>query len=205
MELTERQTDAMAELINIAFARTAASLSTLTGNRVELDVPQVRVTPTADLSHALVGFARDEVASVLQPFSGPVSGEALLVLTYDGAVRLADLLGDEKTTTGRLNESAREILAEVGNILLNACLGVFGNLLRLHVTFAVPRLYVEKLSVLIDALVGPQPDSNFALVVHTGFRLREERVSGYLVMVLGVDSIERLVEAVDTWEATQGG
>ena len=53
MQLTERQTDAMGELINIAFARTAASLSTLTGNRVELDVPQVRLTPIAELPATL--------------------------------------------------------------------------------------------------------------------------------------------------------
>ena len=201
MNLNERQIDALTELINIAFARTAASLSDLTGDRVEINVPQVRVTPSADLPNALADFAQDEVASVLQPFSGPVAGDALLVLSYDGAVRLADLLADEPTASARLNESAREVLAEVGNILLNACLGVFGNLLRLHVTFAVPRLYIERLSVLIDTLVGPQPDSHYALVVHTGFKLRSEQVSGYLVMVLGVASIERLVEAVDAWEA----
>jgi chemotaxis protein CheC len=204
MNLTERQTDALTELINIAFARTAASLSDLTGDRVEIEVPQVRVTPIENLPVALADFAKDEVASVLQPFSGPVAGDALLVLSYDGAVRLADLLADEPTASSRLNESAREVLAEVGNILLNACLGVFGNLLRLHVTFAVPRLYVERLSVLIATLVGPQPDSRYALVVHTGFKLRNEQVSGYLVMVLGVESIERLVDAVDAWEAGDG-
>jgi chemotaxis protein CheC len=204
MNLTERQTDALTELINIAFARTAASLSDLTGDRVEIDVPQVRVTPIESLPVALADFAKDEVASVLQPFSGPVAGDALLVLSYDGAVRLADLLADEPTASARLSESAREVLAEVGNILLNACLGVFGNLLHLHVTFAVPRLYVERLSVLIDTLVGPKPDSRYALVVHTGFKLRNEQVSGYLVMVLGVASIERLVEAVDAWEAGDG-
>ena len=33
MELTDYQKDALTELINIAFARTAASLSDLTGNR----------------------------------------------------------------------------------------------------------------------------------------------------------------------------
>jgi chemotaxis protein CheC len=204
MTLTERQTDALTELINIAFARTAASLSDLTGDRVEIEVPQVHVTPIGNLPDAIAEFAQDEVASVLQPFSGPIAGDALLVLSYDGAVRLADLLADEPGASTRLNESAREVLAEVGNILLNACLGVFGNLLHLHVTFAVPRLYVERLGILVNTLVGPQEDSHYALVVHTGFKLRSEQVSGYLVMVLGVASIERLVEAIDVWEAGDG-
>ena len=43
MLLTDNQSDAMAELINIAFARTAASLSELSGHRVLLDAPNIEV------------------------------------------------------------------------------------------------------------------------------------------------------------------
>ena len=39
MLLTEKQKDALGEIINIAFARTAASLSQLSGHRVLLDAP----------------------------------------------------------------------------------------------------------------------------------------------------------------------
>jgi chemotaxis protein CheC len=202
MELREQTRDALAEAINIAFARTAASLSTLTGNHVELDVPRVQITPIEGVADALADFSSDEVASVLQPFTGPVSGDALLVLSYTGAVRLADLVADEPTSSPRLTESSREVLTEIGNILLNSCLGVFGNLLELHVTFAVPRLFVDLLTELVSALIAENPELKYALVIHTGFRLRSERVSGYLVMILGVGSITRLIEAVDRWEAS---
>lgn len=205
MELREETRDALAEAINIAFARTAASLSTLTGDHVELDVPRVRVAPIDGVVEALNDFATDEVASVLQPFSGPVSGDALLVLSYDGAVRLADLVADEPGSSTRLTESSREVLTEIGNILLNSCLGVFGNLLKLHVTFAVPHLFVDLLGELVGTLVAANPELKYALVIHTGFRLRSERVSGYLIMVLGVGSITRLIEAVDRWEAGVDG
>jgi chemotaxis protein CheC len=202
MELREQTRDALAEAINIAFARTAASLSTLTGNHVELDVPRVKVTPIDAVVDALTDFVADEVASVMQPFSGPVSGDALLVLSYAGAVRLADLVADEPSSSTRLTESTREVLTEIGNILLNACLGVFGNLLELHVTFTVPRLFVDRLAEIVGMLVAANPELRYALVIHTAFRLRSERVNGYLVMVLGVGSITRLIEAVDRWEAS---
>ena len=45
MLLTDKQSDALAELINIAFARTAASLSELSGHRVLLNAPGVDVVP----------------------------------------------------------------------------------------------------------------------------------------------------------------
>ena len=55
MQLTEFQQDAVTEIINIAFSRTAASLSELTGNRVELDVPEVATHPIGDLAPAAEG------------------------------------------------------------------------------------------------------------------------------------------------------
>ena len=62
MILTERQNDALAELINIAFARTAAALSDLTGHRVSLNPPEVSVHPTGDLPKVLARFLPGDAA-----------------------------------------------------------------------------------------------------------------------------------------------
>src|SRR4030095_11052070 len=115
MELTEHQKDALSELINIAFSRTAASLSELTGHRVLLDVPKVAIHPIDQLSAALAEFLPAEVATVHQVFTGAVTGDALLLLNYEGAIILKDLLTDQPATTNRLDESDREVLTEVGN------------------------------------------------------------------------------------------
>ncbi|MEI6260864.1 MAG: hypothetical protein WCR46_13295 [Deltaproteobacteria bacterium] len=70
MILSVEQNDALAELINIAFSRTAASLSDLTGHRVLLDVPDVTITPVDEISRHLTHLVKGEVASVHQIFSG---------------------------------------------------------------------------------------------------------------------------------------
>src|SRR4051812_27662055 len=110
MLLTDKQNDSLTELINIAFSRTAASLSQLSGHRVVLDVPSVAVHPIENLIDVLSGFLPAEVATVHQFFSGPVSGDALLLLDYDGAINLIDLLVEEKIPSARLSASAREVL-----------------------------------------------------------------------------------------------
>ncbi|HEX6622307.1 MAG TPA: hypothetical protein VF064_01250 [Pyrinomonadaceae bacterium] len=204
MELTDRQRDAIAELINIAFARTGAALSELTGHRVMLNAPEVSVHPTAELPAALAKFIPGEVASIHQVFGGPVAGDALLLLNHDGAVHLTDLLTDGSAPpSGRLDESAREVLTEVGNILLNACLGMFGNLLDVRVSFSVPRLHLETLDELLDSLIGGDSEPQYALVVYTAFHIRDSSVSGFLVMVLSVTSLDRLIQEVEAWEKRQ--
>ena len=205
MVLTERQRDAISELINIAFARTGAALSELTGHRVMLNAPEVSVHPTAQLPEALAKFIPGEVASIHQVFGGPVAGDALLLLNHDGAVHLTDLLTDGNAPpSNRLDESAREVLTEVGNILLNACLGMFGNLLDVRVSFSVPRLHMDTLDDLLASLISGDKGPQYALVVYTAFHIRDSSVRGFLVMVLSVTSLDRLIHEVGAWEERQG-
>ena len=202
MVLTDRQNDALAELINIAFSRTGAALSELTGQRVLLSPPSVSVHRTTDLPVALARYIPGEVASIHQVFAGPVAGDALLLLNYDGAMELTNLLIDEPIPDF-LDESAREVLTEVGNILLNACLGMFGNLLQVHVSFSVPRLHLESLDDLVASLLTEGDDRRYALVVSTAFEVRDSAVSGFLVMALSVASLDRLLHEVEEWEGRQ--
>jgi chemotaxis protein CheC len=205
VKLTERQNDALTELINIAFARTGAALSELTGHRVMLNPPEVAVYRTAELRQALAKFVPGDVASIHQVFAGPVAGDALLLLNYAGAVQLTDLLTNGHTPSAFLDESAREVLTEVGNILLNACLGMFGNLLNVHVTFSVPRLHLETLDELIESTTTDKGEMHYALVIYTAFQIRDSSVKGFLVIVLSVASLDRLIQEVDAWEAQQSG
>jgi chemotaxis protein CheC len=203
MVLTDRQSDAMAELINIAFARTAAALSQLSGHRVQLDAPTIEVRPIEELPEAVGLVIKDEVATVHQLFSGPVAGDALLILNYEGAVMLTDLLCEQQSHSRRLDAPAREALTEIGNILLNACLGMFGNLLHVHVSFSMPRLHVDTLDDLLRSVTIGAEELRSAVIVSTAFHIKDSAVSGFLVMVLGVSSLDRLIRAIEEWEERQ--
>jgi chemotaxis protein CheC len=205
MELTQIQEDALIELLNIGFGRAGASLSQLTGHRVVLEVPQVSVHPIAELEVVLRAVVTDEVASVHQIFSGPVAGDALLLLEHRAAGMLKELLTNEAPLPLPLDASAREVLTEVGNILLNACLGTFGNLLQVQVSFSIPHLNLESVSDILRSLLVQREGLRYALVVHAGFRLRDAEVTGYLVIVLSVASLDRLIRAVEQWEQNDGG
>jgi chemotaxis protein CheC len=203
MELSAVQHDALVELLNIGFGRAGASLSSLTGHRVILEVPQVAIHPVAQLNATLVKYMSGEVASVHQEFGGPVGGDAMLLLDPVAAATLKELLTSEPALPLGLDTSAREVLTEVGNILLNACLGTFGNLLRVPVSFSVPDIDVASIRAVVERVIGSGDAFRYALVVTAGFRLRDAEVTGYVVIVLTVQSLTRLLVAVEQWEREQ--
>jgi chemotaxis protein CheC len=200
VQLNELQRDALIELLNIGFGRAGAALSKLTHQRVLLDVPHVAIHPMSQLTVVLAELVKDEVASVHQVFSGPVGGDALLILDPSAAAKLKELLTDEPALPLALDASSREVLTEVGNILLNACIGTFGNLLRVPVSFSVPDIDVATLQVVVDRLLTNDDAFRYALIVSAGFRLRDAEVTGYVVIVLTVQSLTRLLIAVEEWE-----
>jgi chemotaxis protein CheC len=203
MDLTDTQKDALSELINIGYGRAAAALSELTGYRITLEAPRVAMYDSDDVGTILSEFVEGEVASVIQVFSGPISRNALLLLDERAALVLSELMTDEKPPPGAFDANAREVITEVGNILLNACLGVFGNMLRVNVSFAVPRMRVEGINGVLRSITIAAEELRYALMIHTRFHLRESNIAGYLVIILGITSLDRLLTELERWEERQ--
>ena len=199
MDLTASQKDALTELINIGYARAAAALSDLTGHRITLDVPEVAIHLIPEIKQKLQSVIRGEVATVNQVFNGPISGNAILLLDREAAMLLNRLLTD-RSGVPDLDGAAREVITEVGNIVLNACLGAFGNLLKVQVTFTVPYLQFESVQKVLRSITVAGNELEYALIIHTRFNMRESDVSGYLVIILGVTSLERLLLELQKWE-----
>ena len=190
MNLDGLDIDALTELFNIGLHRAAASLSDLTGQRIKVDLPQLWVTPVEEMHGRLESIMLGELATVHQIFKGKMTGDAVLVLEYESATRLADLLTEGGVALdGRLDQSAREVLAEVGNVILSSCLSVFGDMLKVSVSFSVPRMHVESLEGLLRSLVIDHDDVRIALLAATRFRLTEKEVGGYLIIGVGVTSL----------------
>lgn len=204
MELTVSQQDALTELINIGYGRAAGALSELTGYRISLEVPKVAMHPIEELGPLLTGVVQGEVATVNQVFSGPISGNALLLLDEKSALLLSRLMMDERNAPHDFDAGAREIVTEIGNILLNACLGVFGNLLQVQVSFAVPRLQLETVPRVLESITFEAEEKlHYALMIHTRFQLRASNVVGYLVIILGITSLDRMLRELAKWEHRQ--
>lgn len=197
MNLDAIQTDALTELFNIGLHRAAASLSELTSQRIVVELPRLWISPIQHMRPRLMELLDGDLASVHQIFGGVVSGDAVLLLEYEKAALLAKLMTqDEVALSGRLDQSAREVLTEVGNIVLGACLSVFGDILKVSVSFSVPRIHIESLDGLLQSLTLEHDELQYAVIAATRFRLSELEVGGYLIVALGLTSLELISQAL---------
>lgn len=199
MFLTDYQRESITELLNIGFSRSSASLSELTGRRILLSIPEVKVLPVEELGSMLKDIVHDNtnrIATVHQIFNGSISGDAMLILTQKDSRTLTKLLLDG-TEDSFSEESMKDVLSEVGNILINSCIGMFGNLLKIQITFTVPHLQLDTFDNLIRTLTIDNIELSYALMVSMEFRIKDQAVSGFLILVLGVTSLDQFLSEIE--------
>jgi chemotaxis protein CheC len=198
--LPDKYKDALTELINVAYGRAAASLSELTHQRISLESPKLDVYLQSEVKHALIQIYDEEVWSIHQVFAGGMSGHAMLLVDEKSATRLGARVLGESSAYNIAFESVQEVLTEVGNIVLQASLGICGDLLHIQVTFSVPGLKVDTLGAMLNSVTVGQSELQYALMVRTQFQVLSSQVVGHMVVVLGMTSFSRLIEAVEDWE-----
>jgi chemotaxis protein CheC len=206
--LSSDQRDALQELTNIAMGQAGASLASILDTFVNLSVPRTNILGVDKVSAAISDLVgRDfEITAVRQSFQGYLRGEAIVIYGQDGCKELADLMGYDE----ELDKAAeRELLLDVSNVLVGACLGGLTEQLKGiaesdkagELSFAAPSIMAE--SVPVDTLINPDKLSwTHALLMEVNFTLESRNFVSHLIMLMPEEAIEKMRGILDEFIAS---
>ncbi|WP_018152012.1 chemotaxis protein CheC [Leeia oryzae] len=193
--LTQDQKDVLQEVTNIAMGQAGNSLAQLLGTFVTLSVPRINVVDVADINDTIGKILGDhvEVSAVRQAFLGSFRGEAIAIFHKDSHGDIADLMGYE----GDLSEAQEdELLLDVANVLIGACLTGIGELLGASMSFSAPSMMAK--STPVQSLFQPdQLTWRCALVVEVNFALEARNFTCHLTQLMPEESISTLQTSLD--------
>jgi chemotaxis protein CheC len=139
------QLDALREAANIGAGHAATALSQITGRRIMVQVPEVRIVPL-EQAGTMLGDPGDVVAAVILRVLGDITARTLQVFPADTAARLPTLAGAGATAPAfpaGFGPMERSALNEIGNILVGAYIVALGQLLGLALTMSEPALEID--------------------------------------------------------------
>ncbi|MEO5366925.1 MAG: hypothetical protein H7831_11355 [Magnetococcus sp. WYHC-3] len=148
--------DTLKESFNIAVGQAANALGILVDEEVLFSVPDVQLYPRGELLLTLPARLGSDPQVIIQELSGLVDGDAIdsfsLLLVGSGALESLRRIfsGGAYGDTGGLAEE--EMLVEVGNVLLNACMGSIANLLGTEFLCGIPRIGAGPLAETLQSL-----------------------------------------------------
>ena len=189
-DVSEDDSDSIAELFNIGMGPPAAALSDLVGEGVDLSVPLLRVISRPGVAEHLAVADDAPVIVVREAFHGPFAGEAMLVFSQAAGLALVQRLIPGELPPDERDEILRDTLGEIGNIILNGCVASFSNMIHQEVAGGVPECSVGSLS---EVLAG---HDEMVMFVHIDARLASGAASLQVLFFLDVTALDAFRGAI---------
>lgn len=195
ISISEKQLDALKELINIGVGRGASILNTMLNAHISLQVPFVQVVSNLDFAREIRRLGGDKLASINMGFKGEFSGSSQLIFPTTSASRLVQALLGEEPDFMDIDAIRAGTLCEIGNVVLNGVMGSIANMLGLHFSYSVPSFLEESVENLI---CEDEDDCSLAIVLaRTKFIIEDLDIDGDIFLFFEVASLEGLLDAID--------
>ncbi len=192
--LTQDQQEALQEIANIGMGQAGASIAQVFDQFVQLSIPRILILDADDMAGALAKLVDGgQITAVRQAFHSHMRGEAIVLYGEQRCNDLADLMGYDQ----KLDHVAEiELLLDVTNILVGACLGGIAEQLFIDIGFSAPSLMADKVPA--DALLRAEDVSwSSALLVEVNFRLEKRSFACHLVILMAEEEIRAMGDALD--------
>lgn len=197
IQLTELQSDAISELLNIGMGQAAHSLSEMVNEEVKLSIPSLELLTRQTAAAKLMHNSPQYIAVVRQNFKGPFWGEALLLFPEDKSFELVRHLIKEEVPLEMLIELEQDALTEIGNIILNACLSSLANILATDLVSDLPIFMTGTATEVLNADISSSDE--VVMFLRMEFSLQSKNIGGYVAFVLEISSIKQFLKDIDRY------
>lgn len=192
VKLDADQLDALSEVFNIGVGKAAAAMSGLVGDEVLLSVPHVSLLTVSEAAQEL-NAANPRLYAVRQPFDGVFKGDALLIFPSDKSLEIVRIVAGQSVPEDELSGLERDAMAEVGNVMLNACIASLSDLLQHDFDVGAPDVDIGD----GRAILRTRIQNHLVVFLHIRFELKTSAIEGFVVFVLNTTSLESLRHSLD--------
>ncbi|GGY52451.1 chemotaxis protein CheC [Pseudoduganella albidiflava] len=206
--LTELEHDALVEIFNIGVGQAAAAMSGIVGEEVTMSVPSITFLSRSEAAQLLEEAHRnnqgspdnssnERICGVSQHYEGAFSTEALLMFPEDKSLEIVRLMVGEAVPLAELSGMEQEAMSEIGNIILNSCVGTLANIFQQELHGSLPVYHVGSSDEILDA-TGTRADT-VVMMLHIDFILEKHQIHGYVAFILDVTALTDLKEQIDRY------
>ncbi|HYD59255.1 MAG TPA: chemotaxis protein CheX [Noviherbaspirillum sp.] len=198
-QLSELQHDALVEIFNLGVGRAAAAMSRIVGEEVSMSVPMITFQSRAEVAKALGSAEGRRISAVAQHFEGAFHTEAFLMFPEEKSLEIVRLMVGQSLSLEELSEMEQEAMSEIGNIILNSCMGAFANAAGKELRGSLPTYHAGTGDDILG-LSGKEWDG-VVLTLKIDFNIERHHIYGYVAFLLDMPALQDLQRYIDDYLA----
>ena len=201
MHLSEIENDALVEIFNIGVGRAAAAMSSIVGEEVVMSVPAISFEDRSIAASILCGNQQTRICGIRQHYAGAFNTEAVLMFPEDRSLEIVRLMVGDAVSAQELGEMEQEAMSEIGNIILNSCMGMLANIFESELEGSLPT-YHAGTSAEILGLGTPTAELRATvLMLRINFHIVKHHIQGYVAFLLDANALQDLHQHLGQYTA----
>ena len=195
MKITDEIRDILNELMTMGIGEAALTLNEMIGTHIDLNAPIVELCPLSEVRSLLAENVGDQLSIVDMEFEGVMTGNANLIFPVESAVKLVKILTGEDDNSPDFDSMKVGTINEVGNIILNAVMAAFGNMLEENIDYQVPTCSDITAAKFCGGVEAKTLDTEI-LYTRVFFSAENVSIKGSVLLMFSLGTIENLVKII---------
>ncbi|MFW5804523.1 MAG: hypothetical protein ACOCWG_04775 [bacterium] len=197
MNIEEKHMNHLTELVNIGAGYSINIMQKMLNANICLLKPG-KYSPMAHGNNLHLGIEEQEkIVIVDMPFTGTITGNVLLIIKKSDDMKLAERLVTSFTIK-KLEYCKKDVLKEMGNILINAMVGKISSVSKLYFSFKIPDYYEEYQQ---NILKNYLPGFASSILFNVKFEIKELGIPCRFLLNIKEKSLNALVDCLEDYEA----
>ncbi|NMC54052.1 MAG: hypothetical protein GYA48_10500 [Chloroflexi bacterium] len=186
---------AMQSIVTKGVEQAAEGFSGMLGQSLIVDSPKVKLVDVTEIP-SMLGGPENEAVGIYLASEGTMCSQFMLILPYQKALELVDLLMEQPTgTTEKLGSIERSALAEVGNITSTMFLNAIASQTGYSSRPTPPAVMVDMVGAILDIIVATTGGiAEKVLLLQTTFNCGERALNAEFWVVPDPTTLKPILE-----------
>lgn len=194
--LNNRQREAIEEVFNIGLGRAAMTLAKVAQQEIMLSAANIHLSNinTGQALDAIKKSASGNWVSVSQVVVGDINAVGMVIFSDIKAVQMISrFLGQAEDEIS--SEYEPEVMTELANIILNACMSALSNMMNLSLETYLPVHHIgDAESVMLDSAVLPMK-----MLVDLDVIVDDQPYTGFITISVDMKSLQKMLQSIEQY------
>jgi chemotaxis protein CheC len=202
-KLSDLQHDALVEIFNQGVGQAAAAMSRIVNEEVTMSVPLIAFLSRAEVARTLGSGEGRRISAINQRFEGAFKTDAFLMFPEEKSLEIVRLMVGQSLSLEELSEMEQEAMCEIGNIILNSCMGTLANASGRELNGSLPTYHVGTGDDIL--CVTGKEWGGVVLTLKIDFNIEKHHIHGYVAFLLDMPALHDLQQYIDDYLARVTG
>lgn len=195
-ELTELQSSALKEIVNIGVGNAVTALSKMIGKQISIEVPELKIEKIEEVPER-AGGADTVVSGVIMHVNGDINGYIMMLLSRETAETICTTITGEEVPD-ILDAMNQSLIEEVGHILAGSYVSSLSEFLALDFMISPPMQTYDMLGAIMDQiLIEMSRNVEYTFLFDTFFTMQGNRMEGILLTLFDPESMDRILSRIN--------